>query len=98
MLVGFITTYAISAYHHWCCGFDSRSGRRVQHYVIKFVCGVGNSDYVNEKQNFDQGTRIGINYASVTLYVYFYHQWQKKLFKATVPDILIKLKRNLKPF
>ena len=21
------TTYAISAYHHWCCGFDSRSGR-----------------------------------------------------------------------
>jgi len=37
MLVGFTTTYAISAYHHWCCDFESRSGRGVQHYVIKFV-------------------------------------------------------------
>ena len=25
--------YAISAYHHWCCELDSRSGRGVQHYV-----------------------------------------------------------------
>jgi len=33
MVVGFTTTYAISAYHHWCCGFDSRSGWGVQHYV-----------------------------------------------------------------
>jgi hypothetical protein len=24
--------YAISAYHHWCCDFESRSGRGVQHY------------------------------------------------------------------
>jgi hypothetical protein len=30
-------TYAISAYHHWCCQFESQSGRGVQHYVIKFV-------------------------------------------------------------
>ena len=37
MVVGFTTTYAISAYHHWCCEFESRSGRRVQHYVIKLV-------------------------------------------------------------
>ena len=35
--VGFTTTYAISAYHHCCCGFKSRSGRGVQYYVIKFV-------------------------------------------------------------
>jgi hypothetical protein len=34
---GFTTTYAISAYHHWCCKFESRSRRGVQHYVIKFV-------------------------------------------------------------
>jgi len=34
MVVGFTTTYAISAYHHWCCEFESRSGRGVQHYVI----------------------------------------------------------------
>ena len=27
MVVGFTTTYAISAYHHWCCEFASRSGR-----------------------------------------------------------------------
>jgi hypothetical protein len=37
MVVGFTTTYAISVYHHWCCEFKSRSGRGVQHYVIKFV-------------------------------------------------------------
>ena len=37
MVIGFTTTYAISAYHHWCCEFESRSGRGVQHYVIKFV-------------------------------------------------------------
>ena len=37
MVVRYTTTYAISAYHHWCCEFESRSGRGVQHYVIKFV-------------------------------------------------------------
>jgi len=37
MVVGFTTTYAISAYHHWCCEFESRSGRGVQHYVVKFI-------------------------------------------------------------
>jgi hypothetical protein len=37
MVVGFTITYAISSYHHWCCGFKSRSGRGVQNYVIKFV-------------------------------------------------------------
>ena len=37
MVVGFTTTYVISPYHHWCCGFESWSGRGVQHYVIKFV-------------------------------------------------------------
>ena len=31
------TTYAISAYRHWCCEFESRSGRGAQHYVIR-VC------------------------------------------------------------
>ena len=29
--------YAISAYHHWCYEFESRSGRGVQHYVINIV-------------------------------------------------------------
>jgi hypothetical protein len=33
MVVGFTTIYAISAYHHWCCEFESWSGRGVQHYV-----------------------------------------------------------------
>jgi hypothetical protein len=36
MLVGFTYMYAISAYHHWCCEFESRSGRGVQYFVI--VC------------------------------------------------------------
>jgi hypothetical protein len=33
----YTTTYAICAYHLWCCEFESCSGRGVQHYVIKFV-------------------------------------------------------------
>ena len=37
MVVGIKTTYAISAYYHLCCEFESRSGGGVQHYVIKFV-------------------------------------------------------------
>jgi hypothetical protein len=37
IIVGFTTTYAISAFHHWCYEFESRSGRGVQHYVIMFV-------------------------------------------------------------
>ena len=36
MVFGITTTYVISVYHHWCCEFESRSGRSVQHYVIKF--------------------------------------------------------------
>ena len=37
MVAGFTTTYAIGTYHHRCYEFKSRSGRGVQHYVIKFV-------------------------------------------------------------
>jgi len=40
MVVGFTTTYAISAYHHWYCELASRSERGVQHHVIKFVSGL----------------------------------------------------------
>jgi hypothetical protein len=29
MVLGFTTTYAISAYHHWCCEFESHSWRVV---------------------------------------------------------------------
>ena len=36
-VVGFTTIYAISAYHHWCCEFESQPGRGVQNYVMKFV-------------------------------------------------------------
>ena len=37
MVDGFTTIYAIGAYHHCCCEFESRSGRGVQQYVINFV-------------------------------------------------------------
>jgi len=29
MVVRFTTTYSISAYHHWCCEFECRSGGEV---------------------------------------------------------------------
>jgi hypothetical protein len=34
LVVGFTTIYAISAYHHWCCEFESRSGRGVLHTTL----------------------------------------------------------------
>ena len=39
MVVGFPTTYAISAYHHQGFELESSSGDvySIQHYVIKFV-------------------------------------------------------------
>ena len=39
MVVGFIITYAISAYHNYRCEFESLSGEvySIQHYVIKFA-------------------------------------------------------------
>ena len=39
MIVGFTTTYAINAYHHLRCEFESRSCEvyLIQHYVIKFI-------------------------------------------------------------
>jgi hypothetical protein len=39
MVVGFITTYAISPYHHWRCEFESNSGDvySIQDYVMNFV-------------------------------------------------------------
>ena len=39
MVVGFTNTYAISAYHHWSCEFESYSDDvySIQHYVIKFI-------------------------------------------------------------
>jgi hypothetical protein len=39
MIVVFTTTYAISAYHHKRCEFESLSGDvyLIQHYVIKFA-------------------------------------------------------------
>ena len=39
MVVGFSTTYAISANHNQHCEFESHSGEvySIQHYVIKFV-------------------------------------------------------------
>ena len=47
MVVSFITTYEISAYHHWRCEFGSRScevySRSIQHYVIKLVSVCGRS-------------------------------------------------------
>ena len=35
MVIGFSTTYA--ANHHDICEFETRSGRSVKHYAIKFI-------------------------------------------------------------
>jgi len=39
MVVGCTINYAISAYHHYSCEFESHSGEvySIKHYVIKFT-------------------------------------------------------------
>ena len=37
MVVGLVTKYATSAHDHKHCGFESRSWRAVQHYMVTFV-------------------------------------------------------------
>jgi hypothetical protein len=39
MVVGFTTNYAISAFHHYRCEFESLSDEvySIQHYMLKFV-------------------------------------------------------------
>ena len=59
MVVGFTTTYAISAYHHWCCDFESRSGWGVQHYVRKFVSDLGQNKYMCAYCHMSKKTRVG---------------------------------------
>jgi hypothetical protein len=46
MVVGFKTTYAISAYHHYCSEFQSRSRDMysAQNDVIKFVSDLRQND------------------------------------------------------
>jgi hypothetical protein len=53
MVVGFTTTYVISAYHHWSCEFDSCSGdvNSIQHDVI--VC-----QWLATGQWFSMGTPV----------------------------------------
>ena len=52
MVVGFTTTYAISAYHHWCFEFESRSGRGAQHYVINLSVTCGRSEVFSRYSGF----------------------------------------------
>ena len=50
MVVGFTSTFAISAYHHWSCEFESHSGDvyLIQLFVIKFVSNSGNSGFFHQ--------------------------------------------------
>ena len=52
IVVGFTTTYAINAYHHYSCEFESRSGQGVQHYVIKFVSDLNRSVVFSRSSSF----------------------------------------------
>jgi hypothetical protein len=38
MVVGFTTTYAISAYYHYHCEFESRSGGCTRYNVSDKIC------------------------------------------------------------
>jgi len=79
MMVGFITAYAISAYHHWYCEFESRSGRGVQHYVIKLP--------PRYKWNQHQTNNKQTNNISVISWNQFYWWWKPENLEKTT-DLL----------
>jgi hypothetical protein len=62
MVVGYITTYAISGYHHLRCEFQSHSGEMysIQHYAIKFVIDLRQFGF------FSPGTPISITHIYTT--------------------------------
>ena len=50
MVVGFITSYAISVYHHSCCEFESRSGDKVCQWLASGRCfSPGYSDFLHQE-------------------------------------------------
>ena len=58
MVVGFTTTFALSAYHHWCCEFESRSERGVQHcdkvcQWLSLTCGRSVASSTNKTDRHD---------------------------------------------
>jgi len=60
-VVGFSSTYAISVYHHLCCECESRSGRGVQHYVIKFVSDLWQVGGILRVLRFPPPTKVTLN-------------------------------------
>jgi hypothetical protein len=76
IVVGFTTTYAISVYHHWCCEFGYRSGKGVQHYVIKFVSGLWFSpgSSINKTDRHDI-TEILLKVALNTITLILTYEW-----------------------
>ena len=77
MVAGFSTIYTISAYHHWCCEIESRSGRCVQHYVIKFVSDLrqvifsGSSTNKTDQHDITKILlKVALNTTKQTIYMY----------------------------
>jgi hypothetical protein len=84
MVVGFTTTYAISAYHHWCCEFESRSGWGLQHYVIKFVkvtCGRSVVFSTNKSDCHEILLKVALNTIKQTTLIIFYLHWICSIFR-----------------
>jgi len=73
MVIGFIITFSISAYHHYRCEFESRSGEAysIQHYVIKFVSDLGfpvSSTYKSDGHNITEILlKVALNTITLTL-------------------------------
>ena len=78
MVVGFTTTYAISVYHHWCCEFESWSGRDVQHYVIKLVSDLRQVDGFLHQWNWPPRYNLNIVESDIK-----HHQANKQTNKQT---------------
>jgi len=70
MVVGFTTTYTISAYQYWC-EFESWSGRGVQHYVIK-VSGILQISTTNKANPLNYSAKVGIKHQSINQFIVYF--------------------------
>ena len=89
MVVGFTTTYAIRAYHHWCFEFESRSGRGVRHYVcdLRQVGGFSPGPPVSSTNTTDRHDiteillKVALNTIKQTNIIFYSKKWSKNPIK-----------------
>ena len=87
MVVRFTTTYAVSAYHHWCCEFESRtSTNKTYHHDYGYNWNIVESAVNHHKTNQSQPSMIRGERWLFIFFSYWLNCWQS-LFKLSFHNV-----------